>query len=125
MYLSYHPADRQTIASRLEYFIKHYIQGNPKDLLKWKEEAENRLGVKIQLDIENFIFEGEEKKEIKIKNKRAEAIRSLAGFLLDLKQKKTEDLPAILAETNLVKNTESKSERRYSFGYSGYSADDL
>jgi len=101
------PADRQSIASRLEAFIKNYMSANPKDLLKWKEDTENRLGVKIQLDMVNFIFEDEKKKEHKIKNKRAEAIRSLAGFLLDLKQKQTEDLTAILEGTTLLKNTET------------------
>ncbi|MBF0224240.1 MAG: hypothetical protein HQK76_02180 [Desulfobacterales bacterium] len=82
---------RQTIASRIENFAKNLIEEDTNSLFKWKQETEERLGVKIHLsDVRN---------DTPSDVIASECIKSLSSFLVGIKNKKAHELLELLSES--------------------------
>lgn len=93
---------RREIAERLEGFLKTHIpEPNPKTVERWQAGVEERLDVALTLNGPITLRpEGEQ---------RQDAIRSLAGYLLEIKQLDLEMLPSALGQTRLVGALPGKS----------------
>lgn len=89
------PTERQALATRLERFFGAYVHGvTPAKVTKWRSDVESRLEVKLQLDAARAAGEDDAA--------HAEALRSLAAFLLDVKQMEPEALAAQLESTQIA-----------------------
>ncbi|MCP4106440.1 MAG: hypothetical protein GY749_13060 [Desulfobacteraceae bacterium] len=102
--------ERQTIANRLEHFFERYIYGKQKDMLEWKTDAEERLGVKLSLDEEKISLISDRKKTKPTETVAKQALRSLASFLLDIKACNTGELPALLSDTHMAGDIEESKK---------------
>jgi hypothetical protein len=89
------PDRRKEIAERLEGFLESYITDpTPRVVERWRAGVENRLDIALTLDGPI---------PARPENEQAEdAIRSLAGYLLEIKQSDPEQLESSLAQTTLV-----------------------
>jgi hypothetical protein len=85
-------AQRRAVATRLERFFATSIYGKtPKRVDAWRAGVEERLGVKVQVDaLRPALAES---------TQREEALRSLAGFLVDVKQREPHHLAEVLRAT--------------------------
>lgn len=81
--------ERRAIADRLERFLEHFIHGRTTDRLRhWRQGVEQRLGVKLS---------GSVPATAAPRQQQAEALRSLASFLVAVKQlEPPEALPHLL-----------------------------
>lgn len=96
--------ERRTIAEQLELFLKRHIRTEEDGLKSWKTKTEERLGVKLLP--ENRAAETRSPEE------RAEdGLRSLASFLLDVKERPVEDLPELLSQTRMIALLDEESRR--------------
>lgn len=87
-------AERQAIAARLERFLKTHVDERPvKSFERWRLDVEQRLDVKLAL--------GETHAALPECDQVASAVRSLAGFLLEIKEREVGELPTQLARTRL------------------------
>jgi hypothetical protein len=92
--LSLTSVQRQAVATRLEKFYAAYIHGKtPQNVSRWRGEAEERLGIKLQLDAHEPAGTHQERIE--------DAINSLASFLVSVKQFEPHQLADPLARTQL------------------------
>ena len=95
--------ERQAIAARLERFLKSSVEERPpKALERWQRGAELRLDVKLSIGMTAAQLTDEEQV--------AEALHSLASFLLEVKEQEADKLPEILAATALARRL--SEERR-------------
>ena len=95
--------ERRTIAERLERFLEQYMKTEDDTLQSWKAEAEERLGVKVRSAPRTDTRSTQEKAE--------DGLRSLAGFLLDIKKRRVEDLPELLTPTRMISHLEEETRR--------------
>lgn len=89
------PEQRREIAERLEGFLNSHIPDpNPKTLERWQAGVEERLDIALTVD-------GPEIARPEDEQRRA-AVRSLAGYLLEIKQIDQQQLRLLLEKTTLV-----------------------
>jgi len=89
------PDERHAIASRLEKFLAAFVHGKAADrVTKWKQAAENRLGVKMTVSLGPTAAS--------VHDQVTDGIRSLASFLIATKQLEPGDLRKHLAASRLV-----------------------
>jgi hypothetical protein len=88
------PEERNAIAGRLERFLTTFIHGKtPERVTKWKSGVEERLNVKVAAWTPSAKSSAEQ---------RHEALRSLASFLVSVKEREVEELPALLSDNPLL-----------------------
>src|SRR5690606_27453638 len=88
------PDERNAIAGRLERFLATFIHGKTTDRVKkWKAGVEDRLGVKLS------DWAPTAKSPVE---QRMEAVRSLASFLVGVKERDVEVLPRLLRHCPLL-----------------------
>ncbi|HIG29623.1 MAG TPA: hypothetical protein EYQ50_18230 [Verrucomicrobiales bacterium] len=88
-------AERRQVATRLERVFHESIPGRTGDLIEdWKKGVEDRLSIKLSLDAETATRQSatEEAKE---------AARSLAGFIVGIKEREPGELPELLKKTRV------------------------
>jgi hypothetical protein len=89
------PDERHAIASRLEKFLAAFVHGKAADrVTKWKQAAENRLGVKMTVTMGPTAASVHDQVE--------GGIRSLASFLIATKQLEPGELRQHLAASRLL-----------------------
>ena len=89
------PEQRREIAERLEGFIEaNMTDPNPKAVSRWRDGVEERLDVALTLD--GLVVARPEQEQ------RRNAVLSLSGFLLEIKQVEQEALQSLLEPTTLV-----------------------
>jgi hypothetical protein len=87
-------AQRQSIAHRLETFVSTFrLRGSDSSLAEWAREVEGRLDVKLRVGSPLAISATEQ---------RRSALRSLAGYVLEVKQREPQELPDVLAATRVA-----------------------
>ncbi len=95
---------RRAIAERLEAFLEGFIpDASSKVVARWRRGVESRLDVKLAVDASNPSRPESEQVQ--------EAIRALAGYLLEVKRCEPEDLSAQLAETSLALGLDDDSRQ--------------
>jgi len=84
------PTERQAVARRLEKFLSAFLRRAPdKKILAWRDEAQARLNIQLELpESENLTLSLEAQVD--------EAIRSLASYMLAVKEHEIDDLEASL-----------------------------
>ncbi len=88
------PDERSAIAGRLERYLETFIHGKSTERVnKWKAGVEDRLSVKLTAWTPVARPPAEQ---------RAEAIRSLASFLVGVKEREADQLPELLSDCPLV-----------------------
>lgn len=103
--------ERSSIASRLERFYELHIHGRSASRVRaWHEAAESRLGVKLRVTTERRSRSDEAQLR--------EALKSLAAFLLDVKEREPPELNAMLSASQLQKRM-SDAERTAVWGQIG------
>ncbi len=96
--------ERQTVAHRLETFIQAFrLHGQDAALMKWRQQVESRLDVKLQLT---------QREAPDVDGQRRGAIRSLASFLLEVKQREVEELGKLLAPCRLVRECDLETREK-------------
>jgi hypothetical protein len=86
--------ERTAAAGRLERFLETFIHGKTTErVTKWKAGAEERLGVKLTAWVPAAKTPSEQ---------RSDAVRSLASFLVGVKEREAEQLPELLADCPLL-----------------------
>jgi hypothetical protein len=95
--------DRQSIALRLESFSKKYLPDAQTETEKWKPDAETRLCCKIRTESNS--------QEKNTEEKAMDALRSLAGFFMEIKGAKPEDLPELLIPASMISRLDEKKRR--------------
>lgn len=86
--------EKMAIARRLERFLTTFIHGQTPDrIASWRQGVENRLGVKLAVVAKS------DQQSIELQTE--EALRSLASFLLAIKEREPEQLAPLLAKTRL------------------------
>lgn len=89
--------ERSAVAQRLEKFFHAFIHGKTPDrVTAWKEEVEQRLIVKLEL--ESHITPPS------VETQRRDAIRSLASFLLAIKEREPDQLAQSLQLSKLFRD---------------------
>jgi hypothetical protein len=95
--------ERQTVAKRLEKFLASFIHGKAEAKVEaWKKGVEERLAVKMVVSAGGPTTTQQEQ--------RRDAVRSLASFLIGVKQKEPHELEPLLAASQLFR-TFSADER--------------
>jgi hypothetical protein len=93
---------RRAVATRLERFFATSIFGKtPKRVEAWRTGVEERLGVKVQIDAV--------RPALAVAAQREESLRSLAGFLVDIKQREPQHLRLLLSATKVAQGLEEVS----------------
>ena len=88
--------ERQLVAKRLEAFLAAFrLHGQDVALRQWRQQVESRLDVKLQLTHHPIPD---------VDQQRRSAVRSLAGYLLDVKQREVEELETLLASRQVLKD---------------------
>jgi len=88
------PDERNAVAGRLERFLETFVHGKTTDRVnKWKAGVEERLGVKLSAWTPSAKTPTQQ---------RAEAMRSLASFLVGVKEREAEQLPDLLGDCPLL-----------------------
>jgi hypothetical protein len=89
-------AERRAIAQRLEKFFHAFIHGKTEERTTlWREEVEQRLAVKLSLEAPGA--------SASVETQRRDAIRSLASFLLAVKEREPHELPELLLLARLYR----------------------
>ncbi|MEM7387727.1 MAG: hypothetical protein AAF514_22560, partial [Verrucomicrobiota bacterium] len=87
--------DRRAVVQRLEAFLEEFIQdADPETVAQWKQGVEDRIGIKLQVDAPPDTLSG--------KDERTGLLRSLAGFIIGVKEREPEALEALLQPTALM-----------------------
>jgi hypothetical protein len=86
--------ERMAIARRLERFLEAFIHGQTSDRVdRWRGEVEERLEVKLNVAARAA--------ERSVGEQTDDALRSLASFLIGVKEREPEELPDLLAKTRM------------------------
>ncbi|NLS94402.1 MAG: hypothetical protein GXX96_19775 [Planctomycetaceae bacterium] len=94
---------RREIAERLETFLKSYIADpNPKAVGRWRAGVEDRLDIALAPHPSTTVRP--------LREQRQSAIRSLAGYLLEIKQAEVETLRPLLEKTPLVASVPAEEQ---------------
>lgn len=89
--------ERRAIAARLEKFCDTFIHGlTPAKIGKWQTDVESRLGIRMHA--------GQKGEALDITAQREDALRSLAGFLISLKEREPDELPGLLSDTKTYRS---------------------
>lgn len=95
--------ERRAVATRLERFMETFVHGKAADrLAKWKAGAEERLGVKLSLTLKTA--------SQNVHEQIVDAVRSLASFLVAVKQLDPPEAAAYLQQSTVL--GELKAEER-------------
>lgn len=87
--------ERHAVAARLEKFLEAFIHGKASDRVqKWKDAAEDRLGVKMTVALAPTTTT--------VQGQLADAVRSLASFVIGAKQLEPGELRASLAGSQVL-----------------------
>lgn len=86
---------RQRVAERLESFLEKHTETPPATAAAWTGEVEDRLGVRLRVDLEVPALPEPEQ--------AADALGCLAGFLMEAKRFPAERLAETLAETRCAR----------------------
>jgi hypothetical protein len=87
--------ERQAVAARLEKFLGAFVHGKAADRVqKWKQAAEDRLGVKMTVALSPTAAT--------VRSQLEDAIRSLASFLVGTKQLEPGELRQQLAASQVL-----------------------
>ena len=87
--------ERRAIAGRLEKFLELHIHGKAADRVSaWKAAVEERLQAKLVVGLRSTVQAVEQQIE--------NAIESLASFLLGVKEREAQELPALLGSSKLL-----------------------
>ncbi len=97
--------ERARIAKRLEEFANQYIHGEDKALEAWRSDVEKRLGIKLGGDLP---FLEEKPKNYKV----TQGLRSISGFLIDIKRVSIKSLAYLLDNTRLILMIDKRSQRK-------------
>ncbi len=97
--------DRQTIAEKLEQFYLDHFRQSEGDADAWMEGIEDRLGIKLRTG-------GAPQLLLPPVERAADALRSLASFLMDVKKQPSETLPVHLPETRMITRLNEDRRRR-------------
>jgi hypothetical protein len=87
--------ERQRVAERLEAFLARHIDAPAQTAEKWTQAVENRLGVRLRVDLD--VDPAPEPEQA------ADALRCLAGFLMDVKRFSVDRLAGALAESRCAR----------------------
>lgn len=97
--------ERRTVANRLERFFHAFIHGKTDDrVASWRAEVEQRLVVKLDLETRAA--------PSSIEGQRRDAIRSLASFLLAVKERETSELADDLEKARLFRDYPQEARPR-------------
>jgi hypothetical protein len=89
-------SERRAIAQRLEKFYHAFIHGKTEERTNaWREDVEPRLMAKLALEAHKVPISDE--------SQRRDAVRSLASFLLAVKEREPDDLPELLSPSKLFR----------------------
>lgn len=89
--------ERRAVAGRLEKFLTSFIHGKTAAKLgAWKKGVEERLAVKVVVDGSGASTDYQEQ--------RRDAMRSLASFLIGVKQREPEELETLLASSQIFRS---------------------
>jgi hypothetical protein len=95
--------ERHAIATRLEKFLDMYLHGRSADrIAKWKQGVEGRLQVRLSVGIKPALAS--------VREQLADAIRSLASYLVGEKELEGADLAPLLITTRTI--TQLPEEQR-------------
>jgi hypothetical protein len=98
--------ERRAIATRLERFLEAFIHGKAADRVsRWKSGAEERLGMKLSVSLKMS--------PANVRDQIVDAIRSLASFLVALKQLEPKEATALLVHRKMMQ--ELPAEERPAF----------
>lgn len=87
--------ERRAVATRLERFLEAFIHGKSSDRVnKWKAAAEERLGVKLSVSLKMS--------PASVRDQIVDAVRSLASFLVSIKQLEPPDAIKLLANSTVL-----------------------
>ena len=87
--------ERQRVAERLEAFLAKHIDAPAQTAEKWTQAVENRLGVRLRVDLDVPALPEPEQ--------AADALRCLAGFLMGVKRFPADRLAGALAESRCAR----------------------
>lgn len=98
--------ERRAVATRLERFLEAFIHGKAADRVsRWKSGAEQRLGLKLSVALKMS--------PARVHDQIADGLRSLASFLVALKQLEPAEAVTVLGQTRLL--LELPAEERSAF----------
>ncbi|HZN32384.1 MAG TPA: hypothetical protein VFB80_01145 [Pirellulaceae bacterium] len=87
--------ERRAAATRLERFLEAFIHGKSADrVAQWKSAAEERLGVKLSVSLKVS--------PATVRDQIVDAVRSLASFLVSIKQLEPPEAVKLLAESTVL-----------------------
>ncbi|MGE0084195.1 MAG: hypothetical protein AB7S75_07205 [Desulfococcaceae bacterium] len=96
--------DCQIIARRLERFSEKFVRAKADELEKWKKKAEERLGCRM-------LLESKKSADRPSAEKAGDALRSLAGFIMEVKAPHPDELPVILSQTRMITLLDEENRR--------------
>jgi hypothetical protein len=97
--------ERRAVATRLERFLETFIHGKSADRVsRWKAGAEERLGVKISVALITATAA--------VRDQIADAVRSLASFLVAIKQLDPPEAVRLLENSALVGELAAEDRQR-------------
>jgi hypothetical protein len=87
--------ERRAVATRLERFLEAFVHGKTADrVARWKSAAEERLGVKLSISLKTS--------SASVRDQIVDAIRSLASFLVSVKQLEPPEAASLLERTAML-----------------------
>jgi hypothetical protein len=87
--------ERRALATRLERFLEAFIHGKSGDKVnRWKAGAEERLGLKLSVSLKNSVAS--------VREQIVDAVRSLASFLVSVKQLEPPEAVKELSESQVL-----------------------
>jgi hypothetical protein len=88
--------ERRAVAMRLERFLEAFVHGKSSERIgRWKTAAEQRLGIKLSIALKAS--------SATVRDQIVDAVRSLASFLVAVKQLDPPDAAQWLAKTSVAK----------------------
>lgn len=95
----------QIIARRLERFFEKFVRAKADDLEEWKKKTEDRLGCRM-------LVESRKSADRPAAEKAGDALRSLAGFVMEVKGPHPDELPVILSQTRMIPLLDEENRRK-------------
>lgn len=97
--------ERRAIASRLEKFLSVFVHGKTAERVQtWKAAVEARLGVRMT-GAGTLVTTG-------VREQQQDALRSLASFLLSMKECEPEDLPLELGSSSVLAELSGEEQKK-------------
>lgn len=97
--------ERRAVATRLERFLEAFIHGKSADRVRvWKLAVEERLGVKLLVTLKTSAASALEQ--------LGDALRSLASFLVSIKQLEPPEAAELLAATSIARELPASERQR-------------